>query len=202
MTLQTDSSEAVKKPRCYPGDRKRLRPDARDEQERPFAIPCPCRASSLNRQCAGYTAFDLTLRLSRLRSCLVPASSKPVMAENISADAFIMVVRTFRPFSARTNPAARAIVRVGFPAQQAPPHSENSERVPVARDGNGGLGCSVDHSRVHRKAILKHGLTARHFGTDSRHTRPGLGNTFTVTAVLRDVRLQVSQTIRFRLDLM
>jgi hypothetical protein len=67
----------------------------------------------------GYTAFDLTLRLSRTRRCLVTVSSKPVMTENISAGAFIMVVRTFRPFSVRTNPVARAIVRVGFPAQQA-----------------------------------------------------------------------------------
>ena len=47
----------------------------------------------------GHTALNLTLRLSKARSCLVPASSKPVMAENISADAFIIVVRTFRPFS-------------------------------------------------------------------------------------------------------
>jgi hypothetical protein len=51
--------------------------------------------------------IDLTLRPSRARSCLVPASSKPVVAENISADAFIMVVRTFKPFSVKTNRFAR-----------------------------------------------------------------------------------------------
>jgi hypothetical protein len=46
---------------------------------------------------------------------LVPASSKPVTAENISADAFFMVAGTFRPFSVRTNRFARRSSGSGSP---------------------------------------------------------------------------------------
>jgi hypothetical protein len=93
----------------------------------------------------GCTALNINLRPRRARSCLVPASSKPVLAESISADAFIVVVRTFRPFSVRTNPVARAIVRVGFPALQAPPQTQSTNgfvglirALPLLSQGNCG----------------------------------------------------------------
>jgi hypothetical protein len=118
-----------------PRDCKRLHPAVRYEQESSLGFPCLCQQSR-SLVCLPDRIKSVS---DAVRSDKLPGLRliQPVMAKNISADAFILVVRTFRPCTFRRLIRSPGIDR--FRVQRAFRRADQSTAFAVSRQLRGHL---------------------------------------------------------------